>query len=237
MTIDTNDIIGSIWPINETIQAYRFLEPRKTVRSTPNDKMFTNIDQKVDTPLEKIKVGNLSVDNRRQFDTLIQEYSNIFDWYQTKMGRTNIMTHRIITEPDNYPIKTRPYPISPGESEFLEKELGHFEKLGIIEKCESPWAAPILLVKKKNGELRLVVDYRKLNAITRKDAYPLPRINELLDCLGKATIFSALDMRSGFYQIEVDPDSREKTAFVTKYRTYQYNRLPMGLCNSPATFQ
>src|SRR5579871_4288518 len=139
-----------------------------------------------------------------------------------KIGRTDVITHRIITDPDIYPIKTRPYPLAPKESEFLQKELDHFENLGIIEKCKSPWAAPILLVKKKNGELRLVVDYRKLNKITRMDTYPLPRINELLDCLGKATIFSALDMRSGFYQISIDKDSHEKTGFVTKFGTYQY---------------
>src|SRR5579871_6680266 len=138
---------------------------------------------------------------------------------------------------DVYPIKTRPYSLALKESEFLQKELDHFENLGIIKKCESPWAAPILFIKKKNGELCLVVDYRKLNKVTRKDAYPLPRINELLDSLGNMAMFSILDMYSGFYQIEVDPESCKKTAFITKYGTYQYNRLPMGLCNSLAIFQ
>src|SRR5579871_6729633 len=154
-----------------------------------------------------------------------------------KIGRTDVITHQIIMDPDIYPIKTRPYPLAPKESEFLQKELDHFENLGIIEKCESPWATPILFIKKKNGKLRLVVDYHKLNKVTRKDAYPLPRIDELLDSLGNMTMFSTLDMCSGFYQIEVDLKSHEKTAFVMKYGTYQYNQLPMGLCNSPAIFQ
>src|SRR5579871_1850651 len=140
-------------------------------------------------------------------------------------------------DPDIYPIKTRPYPLAPKESEFLQKELDHFENLGIIEKFESPWTAPILFIKKKNGKLHLVVDYHKLNKVTRKDAYPLPRIDELLDCLGNAAVFMTLDMHSGFYQIEVDPKSHKKTAFVMKYGIYQYNRLSMSLCNSPATFQ
>src|SRR5579871_4338047 len=113
----------------------------------------------------------------------------------------DIITHCIITNPNKYPIKTRPYPLSPGESEFLKNELVHLEKLRIIEKCESPWAAPILLVKKKNGKLCLVVDYHKLNKITQIDTYPLPRINELLDYLGKVTIFSTLDIYLRFYQI------------------------------------
>src|SRR5579871_3928920 len=140
-------------------------------------------------------------------------------------------------DPDIYPIKTRPYSLALKESEFLQKELDYFKNLGIIEKYESPWATPILFIKKKNGKLCLVVDYHKLNKITRKNAYPLPRIDELLDSLGNVAVFLTLDMCSGFYQIEVDPESREKTAFVIKYRTYQYNRLPMGLCNSPAIFQ
>ena len=111
------------------------------------------------------------------------------------MGRTNVITHQIIMEPDIHLIKTRPYPLSSGESEFLKKELEHFKKLGIIEKCESPWATPILLVKKKNGELHLVVDYQKLNKITRKDVYPLLQIDELLDCLGNSTILELMCIR------------------------------------------
>src|SRR5579871_1378804 len=140
-----------------------------------------------------------------------------------KMGQTDIITHQIIMDLDIYPIKTRPYPLALKELEFLQKELDYFENLGIIKKCESPWAAPILFIKKKNGELSLVINYRKLNKVTRKDAYPLPRINELLDSLGNAAIFSILDMCSGFYQIEVDPKSHEKIVFVMKYGIYQYN--------------
>ncbi|KAG0748897.1 hypothetical protein G6F25_013920 [Rhizopus arrhizus] len=83
----------------------------------------------------------------------------------------------------------------------------------------------------------MVIDYRKLNAITKKDAYPLPRIDDLLDALGKAKVFSALDMRAGFHQVPLEESSKELTAFTTKYGTYHYNMLPMGLVNSPATFQ
>src|SRR5579871_2640964 len=121
---------------------------------------------------------------------------------------------------DIYLIKTRPYPLAPKESEFLQKELDHFKNLGIIKKCESPWATPILFIKKKNGELYLVVNYCKLNKVTRKDAYSLLRIDELLDSLGNMAMFLILDMCSGFYQIEVDPESCEKIAFIMKYGTY-----------------
>src|SRR5579871_1398163 len=154
-----------------------------------------------------------------------------------KIGRTDVITHQIIIDPDIYSIKTRPYPLAPKESEFLQKELDYFENLSIIKKCENPWATPILFIKKKNSKLHLVVDYCKLNKVTRKDTYPLPRIDELLDSLGNMAMFLILDMYSGFYQIEVDPKSHEKTAFIMKYGIYQYNQLPMSLCNSPATFQ
>src|SRR5579871_5138581 len=105
-------------------------------------------------------------------------------------------------DPDIYPIKTRPYSLALKESEFLQKELDHFKNLGIIEKYKSPWATPILFIKKKNSKLHLVVDYHKLNKVTRKDTYSLPRIDELLDFLENTAVFIILDMCSGFYQIE-----------------------------------
>ncbi|KAG0974677.1 hypothetical protein G6F28_013156 [Rhizopus arrhizus] len=135
------------------------------------------------------------------------------------------------------PISHRPYRMSPIETEHLQKELDKYCKLGVIAPSNSPWAAPVILVKKKNGEYRMVIDYRKLNAVTKKDAYPLPRIDDLLDTLGKAKVFSALDMRAGFHQVPLEEDSKELTAFTTKFGTYHYNTLPMGLVNSPATFQ
>ena len=102
-----------------------------------------------------------------------------------KLGWTDVITHQIIIDLDIYPIKTKPYPLAPKELEFLQKELDYFENLGIIKKYESPWATPILFIKKKNSKLCLVVDYHKLNKVTRKDTYLLLRINKLLDSLGK----------------------------------------------------
>ena len=104
----------------------------------------------------------------------------------------------------------------------------------IISPSESPWSAP---VKKKGGELRFCVDYRQLNAITKKDAYPIPRIDETLDLLQGKKLFSTLDLACGYWQIELDYSSNEKTAFVAGNQLFEFKRMPFGLCNGPSTFQ
>jgi hypothetical protein len=101
----------------------------------------------------------------------------------------------------------------------------------------SPWASPIVLVRKKNGKIRPCVDYRKLNEVTQKDAYPIPRMQECLDCLAGAVTFSTLDMTSGYNQVPVARGDRAKTAFVTKHGFFEYKTMPFGLTNAPATFQ
>ena len=111
------------------------------------------------------------------------------------------------------------------------------EREGVIEPSNSPWASPIVLVKKKDGSTRFYVDYRKLNSVTRKDSYPLPRIDDTLEALSGATWFSTLDLKSGYWQVEVHPSDRDKTAFSTGKGLWQFRVMPFGLCNAPATFE
>ncbi|KAG1514733.1 hypothetical protein G6F45_011487 [Rhizopus arrhizus] len=201
-----------------------------------------SINKKEKEPLEselytKLEVGNLDKAVEKKLRILLKKYYSIFDWNNDTIGNTSIITHKIIIEQDTQPISHRPYRLSPIEAKYLEQEIDKYCKLGVISPSNSPWAAPVILVKKKNGEYRMVIDYRKLNAVTKKDSYPLPRIDDLLDTLGKASIFSALDMRAGFHQVPLEEESKELTAFTTKYGVYHYNTLPMGLVNSPATFQ
>ena len=107
----------------------------------------------------------------------------------------------------------------------------------MIRPSDSPWTSSVVLVKKKNDKLHFCVDYWKLNAITKKNAYPLPRIDEMLNALSGSQWFSTLDLASRYWQVTMHPNDREKTAFVTQYGTYEFNVMPFGLCNAPATFQ
>ncbi len=119
----------------------------------------------------------------------------------------------------------------------LQKQLAELKRLGFIEPSTSPYGAGVLFVPKANGKLRLCVDFRPLNAITKTDQYQLPRIDEMLDNAGSSLWFYKLDLHSGFHQIRVYPPHRERTAFKTKYGSFQYRVMPFGLCKEPATFQ
>ena len=108
---------------------------------------------------------------------------------------------------------------------------------GAIQHSESPWSSPVVLAKKKDGSTRFCIDYRKVNEVTRKDAYPLPRVDDTLDTLVGSKYFSTLDLASGYWQVEVAENDQPKTAFTTPEGLFQFRVMPFGLCNAPATFQ
>ena len=119
----------------------------------------------------------------------------------------------------------------------ITKVVQEMLKGEVIQESASPWASPVVLVRKKDGGLRFRVDYRQLNAVTHKDTFPLPRIGDLLDQLKGKNIFTTLDAKQGYWQIRVQKESQEKTAFVTFDGLYEFRVMPFSLCNAPATFQ
>lgn len=135
------------------------------------------------------------------------------------------------------PIAQKNYKMSPLELDYLKKELDKLLALNFIRPSNSPWSSPVLFVKKKDGTLRLCVDYRALNKVSKSDKYPIPRIDELLERLSTAKIFSRMDLASGYHQIRMKPESIDKTAFKTRYGHFEYLVMPFGLKNAPGTFQ
>ncbi|KRZ52308.1 Retrovirus-related Pol polyprotein from transposon 17.6 [Trichinella nativa] len=173
---------------------------------------------------------------RRRLRTLLWKYKQIIATDEYNTGRTNACKHSINTG-DASPIKQPPRRIPYHQKETVRRMLSEMTNHKVIEPSCGPWSSPIVLVKKKDGSYRFCVDYRKLNLCTKKDAQPLPKIEETLETLSGATWFSTLDMASGYWQVEVADEDKEKSAFATPFGLYQFRVMPFGLCNAPATFQ
>ena len=152
------------------------------------------------------------------------------------LGKATCAVHTIDTGLA-YPIAQRLRPTSPSERETIRKQVQEMISDGAIRPSQSPWASPVVLVAKKDGDTRFCVDYRKLNAVTVKDAHPLPRIVDMLESLRGARYFTTLDAAKGYWQIPMDPGSIEKTAFSCSEGLFEFLVMPFGLCNAPATYQ
>lgn len=167
---------------------------------------------------------------------LLEGYIDMLATTTTELGSSDVIKHKIDTQGE-MPIRQRPYRATPKQKEEINRQVSDMLKAEIIRPSNSPWAAPVILVEKKTGDQRFCVDYRKLNKVTKKDSYPLPRIDETLDSLYGMKYFTTLDLLAGYWQIELDEEAKEKTAFITGNELYEFNRMPFGLCNAPATFQ
>ena len=183
--------------------------------------------------LEIITRSNLTARQSKQLHELLEQFPRVLS---TQTGKTTLINHHILTT-DCAPIRLRPYKIPHAYREEVLKELNEMEKAGIIQESDSSWAAPIAVVKKKDGRLRICVDYRKLNQVTQVDAYPMPRIDDLLDSVGQSTYITTLDLAKGYWQVPVAPEDRPKTAFTTPKGLFEFTTMPFGLQRAPATFQ
>ncbi|UYV80156.1 hypothetical protein LAZ67_18001842, partial [Cordylochernes scorpioides] len=176
---------------------------------------------------------NLSFKEQERLEQILAKYTDLFS---SGLGRTNLAKHQIHTE-DAKPIKHKPYRVSAKERTIIKDQIDEMLEEGIIRQSSSPWSFPVILVKKRDGKYRFCVDYRKLNEVTVKDVYPIPRIDDVMDTLQGSKYFSAIDLKSGYWQVEIEERDKEKTAFTTAHGLYEFNVMPFGLCNAPATFE
>ena len=171
------------------------------------------------------------------FVDFVRTHLDCFSKHSEDYGHTNVIQHEILTDPAAAPIYQRPRPIPMAYRAAVKKEIDDMLKAGIIVPSRSDWSSPIVVVKKKDGTIRLCVDYRALNDVTIKDRFPLPRIEEILRSLAGYRLFSKVDLVKGFYQVEMAPSSRHKTAFAVPFGLFEFNVMPFGCCNAPSTFQ
>ena len=215
------------WHVSPTVSLWA----EELSESDPEDDVpIWNEGRAEDTP----KIGDqLNLEQQSELQELLRGYQDVF---QNIPGRTNMTQHNIVSGSAS-PVKLPPYRLPYAYRDTVKQELEKMLASGIIEPSCSEWSAPIVLIKKKDGSLRLCVDYRRLNAVSETDAYPMPRIDDLIDQLGKATVFSTIDLTKGYWQVPVAKEAQSKTAFATPFGLYQFNVMPFGLQGAPATFQ
>ena len=166
---------------------------------------------------------------------VLQRYAPMFD-PPTTLPPHRAHDHAIDLLPDSTPPPRKLYRMSTSELAEVKRQLADYISKGWIRPSSSPFGAPILFVRKKTGELRMCVDYRELNKVTRKNRAPLPRVDEMFDMLYGSSVFSSFDLYSGYNQLRIREGDEHKTAFQTRYGLYEFLVLPFGLCNAPSTF-
>ncbi|KAE9012989.1 hypothetical protein PR001_g9034 [Phytophthora rubi] len=192
------------------------------------------------TPLEnedKVRIDTEGRDGRVLILKLLLAYSKVSSNKGDCPSATTLGVHHHIDMGDAAPIMMIRRRHAQKEDTIIEDNMKMMLNAGVIEEGNGAWDFPVVLVRKKDSEVRFCSGYRALNTVTKKDVYPLPRIDETLETLGDALLFTTLDLRAGYWQIRVAPENRDKTAFTTKQGLYRFVRMPFRLMNAPSTFQ
>ena len=212
----------------EEIQAIQKISPRVTERSEGEDALPPHLISVLDAAIE------LTEDQRARAAALLAKHVNTFPAPGSPItGRTDAVVHEIDTG-STRPIRCN---LSPKKIKIQQELVDKMLEDGQIEPSVSAWSTPTVLVTKKDGSTRFCVDYRRLNARTKKDAFPLPRIDDSLNSLSGQAWFSTLDLASGYWQIRLSENAKPKTAFATHSGLFQFAVMPFGLCNVSATFK
>jgi len=217
----------------DTIRTFTTSSPSPTVSLHLALPLVPTTSTRLTTIKELVDQADASKAQRHQLEGLMLDWPTVC---MDNLGQTSLIRHRIHTI-DEIPVRKKAYPVSVTKQKFIDEEVTDMLSKSIIRPSVSPWAAPVVLVPKKDGSTRYCVDYPALNSKTPLDGFPMPQIQDILESLYGATIFSTLDLKSGYWQVGMDEDSIKKTAFVTKNNQFEFVRLPFGLKNATATFQ
>jgi len=202
----------------------------KATKDTPTGEDTSTSDD----PVEDVDISEVPEHLHKQIREMLRTHSAMWDG---TLGSIHATEHAIVTPTDAVSMRAQPYCTGRFQRQIIADQINKMLKLKVIESSHSAWASPVVIVPNKNGKARFCVYYRRLNNITKKDAYPLPRMEDCLDSLGDAQIFNSLDCTAGYWQVPLRSADREKTAFTTHTGIYHWLFMPFRLTNPPATFQ
>lgn len=221
------DFSKSLWKFSDDKKSFKLMYESEI--------HLSEIDIPSSLSLRNNEGTQLSSDEKKCVNSLINQNVEIFE---TKSEPTPYAEHCINFINENQaPIFVQPFSLNSHKTEILKSEITKMLNKNIIEECESPWAAPVVLVPKPNNTYRVCIDYRKLNLVTVSDKYPMPKIDELLHLAKKPLYISTIDLESGYWQVPMKKQDQDKTSFITPFGLYRFKRMPFGLKNAPSTFQ
>jgi len=184
--------------------------------------------------VQTFKLDNLPSSEPTKLESVLNEFKSCFD---EKPGKTTLISHTISVHPGTRRIKLPPYRVNPTKAEAIKTELDNMLELGVIKPSNSPWAAPVVLIPKPDNIIRSCTDYRRLNAVTVPDVFPMPQIDDLIDKVANAKFLTKIDLAKGYWQVPLDDAAVPIPAFVTSFGQFQWKYMPFGLRNAPGTFE
>ena len=233
ITLDTKADISESGKVSPFLTA---LQLKRRMKKQPQMTMYLVAFK--DTSPTLVEISDDFKDHQHQLNDTLNEFKDIFvDGLPPGPPPPRNVQHTIPLLPGSRPVSRSPYRLTPEEKLEMEKQLKELLAAGYIRESTSPFSSPVLFVPKANGKWRMCIDYRALNKLTVHNKYPLPRIDDLLDQLQSARVFTSMDLAAGYHQIRITDDDVPKTAFTTHMGLFEYTVLPFGLCNAPSTFQ
>ena len=226
-------IIGELNEVSICPETESIVDVRKV--KTSSDGVLEELPQHLADLYERSS-ELLSSDEQKRLVEVLTEYSDVFSKDDFDIGNSNLVEHKIETG-DAKPVKNNPRRFAPAVNAAADVIVQDLLDRKLIRPSKSPWSSPIVMARRKDGAFRLCLDFRGLNKVSKTDAYPLPRIDDTLESLGKAKWYCTADLASGYWQIKMEEKSIEKTAFCTRQGLYEWLVMPFGLSSAVATFQ